>query len=139
MFDVNLTSSQIIKVFFYDECEGTGYKASTWYDHWDSQSRGGSTQNNASGGYFLRGHGTHIYFSGEFRNFGDTIVKFGKAYAVNQSGAYNEFVIQRLNKNSDQTKLLGLSMTWLFENETAGNGVNLDGSSYFYIEKVQTI
>ena len=92
IFDVILTSSQQIKVFLYDECRGTGYKATTWYDHWDSQSRGGSTQNNASGGYFLRGHGTHIYFSGEFRNFGDRLVNFGKAYAINEGGAYNEFV-----------------------------------------------
>ena len=139
MFDVILTSSQNIKVFLHGECGGTGYKATTWYDHWDIQSRGGSTQNNASGGYFLRGHGTHIYFSGEFRNFGDRLVNFGKAYAINESGEYIEFVIQKLNKNSDQTKLLGLSMPWLFENETAGNNVPLDSSSYFYIEKVQTI
>ena len=128
---VILTSAQQIKVFLYGECGGAGYKATTWYNHWDSQSRGGSTQSNSSGGYFLRGHGTHIYFSGEFRNFGDRLVNFGKAYAINEGGAYNEFVIQKLNKNSDQAKLLGLSMTWLFENETT---VSLDD-----IEKVQTI
>ena len=80
-----------------------------------------------------------MYFSGEFRKFGDRLVNSGKAYAIKESGAYNEFVIQKLSKNSDQTKLLGLSMTWVFENETAGNGVTLDGSSYFYVEKVQTI
>ena len=134
---VSFNNDQQIKVFLYGECGGAGYKATTWYDHWDSQSRGGSTQSNASGGYFLRGHGTHIYFSGEFRNFGDRLVNFGKAYAINK--ALHTILIQKLNKNSDQTKLLGLSMTWLFQNETAGNNVSLDTSSYFYIEKVQTI
>ena len=28
-------------------------------------------------------------------------------------------------------------MSWAFENETAGSAVNLDGSSYFYVEKVK--
>ena len=65
-------------------------------------------------------------------------MNFGKSYAINQTGAYNEFVIQKLTKVSSEPKLLGLSMSWVFENEAAGStsAVNLDGSSYFYIEKV---
>ena len=66
-------------------------------------------------------------------------VDLGKSYAISQTGAYNEFVIEKLTKVSSEPKLLGLSMSWVFENETAGSAVNLDGSSYFYIEKVQTI
>ena len=139
MFDLILPTSTSIKVFLYGECGGTGYEATIWYDHWDSSFRGGDTQSNASGGYFYRGYGTHIYFSGQFRYFGDKLVNFGKAYAINQSGAYNEFVIQRIVKNSSEPKLLGLSMSWVFENETAGSAVTLEDSSYFYIEKVQTI
>ena len=96
-------------------------------------------QDDVNGGYFHRGYGTHIYISAEFRHFGDRLVNFGKSYAINQTGYYNEFVIQKLTKVSSETKPLGLSMSWVFENETAGSGVNLDGSSYFYIEKVQTI
>ena len=121
------------------KCGGTGYDATTWYDHWNASSRGGSTQNNVNGGCFHRGYGTHIYISGEFRHFGDHLVNFGKSYAISQTGAYNEFLIQKLTKVSFEPKLLGLSMSWVFENETAGSGVNLDGGSYFYTEEVQTI
>ena len=58
---------------------------------------------------------------------------------MSQTGSFNEFVVQKLTKVSSEPKLLGLSMSWVFENETAGSAVNLDGSSYFYVEKVQTI
>ena len=139
MFDLIFPTATSIKVFLYGECGGMGYDATTWYDHWNGSSRGGSTQNDVNGGYFQRGYGTHIYISGEFRHFEDHLVNFGKSYAINQTGAYNEFVIQKLTKVSSEPKLLGLCMSWIFENETAGSGVNLDGSSYFYVGKVQTI
>ena len=139
MFDLIFSTATSIKVFLYGECGGTGYNATTWYDHWNGSSRGGSTQNDANGGYFHRGYGTHIYISGEFRHFGDRLVNFGKSYAINQTEAYNEFVILKITKVSSEPKLLGLSMSWVFENKTAGSAVNLDGSSHFYIEKVQII
>ena len=139
MFDLIFPTNTSVKVLLCGECGGTGYNATTWYGHWNGSSRGGSTQNDVNGGYFHRGYGTHIYISGEFRPFGDRLVNFGKSYAINQTGAYNEFVIQKLTKVSSEPKLLGLSMSWVFENETAGSGVNLDESSYFYVEKVQTI
>ena len=58
---------------------------------------------------------------------------------MNQIGAYNEFVVQKLTANSDQPVVLGTDMTWIFENVSAGSGVTLESGSYFYIEKVQTI
>ena len=139
MFDLIFSTSTNVKVFLYGECGGTRYNATTWHDHWNGSSRSGSTQNDVNGGYFHRGYGTHIYISEQFRHFGNHLVNFGKSYAINQTGAYNEFVIQKLTKVSSEPKLLGLSMSWVFENETAGSGVNPYGSSYFYIEKVQTI
>ena len=76
---------------------------------------------------------------GHFRKFGKKVINYGKSYSMNDAGAYNEFVLQKIVANSDEPKVLGLSMTWLFENETAGSAVTLEGDSYFYIEKVQTI
>ena len=106
MFDLVLPTSTSIKVFLYGECGGTGYSVTTWYSYWNGSYQGGDTQNDASGGCFQRGYGTHIYFSGQFRCFGDRIVNFGKAYAINQTGAFNEFVIQKITKSSTEPKLL---------------------------------
>ena len=96
-------------------------------------------QNNVSGGIFHRAYGTHVYISGQFRNFGKYVVNYGKSYAMNEKGAYNEFVVQELTANPSETQVLGMTMSFVFENVNAGSGVTLDDSSYFYIEKVQTI
>ena len=138
-FDLILASSETIKVFLYGECGGTGYKATTWYQHWNGTFHGHTKQDNANGGYFHLAYGTHIHFEGHFRNFGNNVVNFGKSYGMNESGAYNEFVVQKLTVNPSETKIFGLSMTWLFENNTAGRNVPVDASSYFYVEKVQSI
>ena len=111
MFDLILPTSTSIKVFLYGECGGTGYSVTTCYSYWNGSYHGGDTQNDASGGYFQRGYGTHIYFSGQFRYFGDRIVNFGKAYAINQAGSFNEFVIEKITKSSTEPKLFGLDMT----------------------------
>ena len=58
---------------------------------------------------------------------------------MNESGAYNEFVLQSITANSDEPVVLGSDMTRGFENETVVRGVTLSTDSYFYIEKVQTI
>ena len=84
-------------------------------------------------------YGKHIHITGHFRNFGKKVINYGKSYAMIDSGAYNEFVLQKIVTSSNELKVLGLDMTWLFENETAGSAVTLEGDSYFYIEKVQTI
>ena len=55
MFDLIFPTSTNIKVFLYGECGGTGYNATSWYDHWNGSSRGGSTQNDVNGGYFTGG------------------------------------------------------------------------------------
>ena len=58
---------------------------------------------------------------------------------MNQSGAYNEFLLQKLVKHSGQTVLLGNYMKWNIENVDVNAGITLDSKSYFYLEKVQNI
>ena len=84
-------------------------------------------------------HGSHLHITGSFRNYGKKLVNYGKAYAMNEAGSYNEFVLQNITANSDEPVVLGADMTWEFENETAGSGLTLTTDSYFYIKKVQTI
>ena len=83
--------------------------------------------------------GSHVHINGEFRYFGDHLLNYGRSHAINQSGAYNEFLLQKLVKNTDQTVLLGKDMRWRIENVRVATAVNLDTKSYFYIEKVQNI
>ena len=121
IFDLFLTSAQNVKVFLYGECGGSGYKATTTYEHWSGTAHGTSKQNNVADGYFHRMHGSHIHISGSFRNYGKKIINYGRASAMNETGAYNEFVLQNLTANSDEPVVLGSNMTWEFENETVGN------------------
>ena len=139
IFDIFLTSSRSVKVFLYGECGSSGYKATTTYEHWSGNEHRTENQNNVAYGYFYRMHGKHLHFSGSFRNYGKKIINYGKAIAMNETGAYNEFVLQNLTANSDEPVVLGLDMTWIFENEAAGSGISFTKDSYFYIEKVQTI
>ena len=139
IFDLFLTSAQNVKVFLYGECGGTGYKATTTYEHWSGTAHGTSKQTNVADGYFHRMHGSHLHFSGSFRNYGKKIINYGRASAMNETGAYNEFVLQNLTANSDEPVVLGADMAWEFENETPGSGLTFTTDSYFYIEKVQTI
>ena len=139
IFDLFLTSAKSIKVFLYGECGGSGYKATTTYEHWDGTAHGTTKQNNVADGYFHRMHGSHIHISGSFRNYGKKIINYGRASAMNETGSYNEFVLQNLTANSDEPVVLGADMTWEFENETPGSSITFTTDSYFYIEKVQTI
>ena len=139
IFDIFLTTASSVKVFLYGECGGTGYKATTTYEHWDGTARGTSSQTNVADGYFHRMHGSHIHISGSFRNYGKKIINYGRASAMNETGSYNEFVLQNLTANQDEPVVLGADMSWEFENETPGSGLTFTTDSYFYIEKVQTI
>ena len=139
ILDLFLTSSENMQIFFYGECGATGFKAKTTYEHWDGTAHGTGKQNNVANGYFLRMHGSHIHLSGSFRNYGKKIINYGKAYGMNEAGAYNEFVLQNLSANQNKRVFLGSVMKWLFENEAVGKGLTLTTESYFYIEKVQTI
>ena len=139
VFGLFFRTNTDFKVFLYGECGGTGYQTTTYYKHWSGSIARTDRQNNVSGGFFHRAYGTHVHISGKFRNFGNYLVNYGKSYAMNQIGAYNEFVVQKLTANSDQPVVLGTDMTWIFENVSAGSGVTLESGSYFYIEKVQTI
>ena len=139
IIDLFLTSSENMQIYFYGECGGTGFKATTTYEHWDGTAHGTGKQNNVADGYFLRMHGSHIHLSGSFRNYGKKINNYGKAYGMNEKGAYNEFVLQNLSANQNKRVFLGSVMKWLFDNEAAGKGITLTAESYFYIEKVQTI
>ena len=139
ILDLFLTSSENMQIFFYGECGGTGFKATTTYEHWSGTAHGTGKQNNVANGYFLRMHGSHIHLSGTFRNYGRKIINYGKAYGMNEVGSYNEFVLQNLSANQNKRVFLGSVMKWLFENEAAGKDITLTTDSYFYIEKVQTI
>ena len=139
IIDLFLTSSENMQIYFYGECGGTGFKATTTYEHWSGTAHGTGKQNNVADGYFLRMHGSHIHLSGSFRNYGKKIINYGKAYGMNETGAYNEFVLQNLSANQNKRVFLGSVMKWLFENEAAGKGITLTAESYFYVEKVQTI
>ena len=138
VFDVYFATSKAIKIFFFGDCGGVGFKASTKYSHWSNNFQGQEVQNDALGGYFTRGYGVGIHFSGEFRLFGDHLTNFGRAYAINNAGAYNEIEKQKLEKISSEPDLLADNMTWIFENETnAALGMTTD--SYFYLERINTI
>ena len=86
IFDLFLTSPSSMKVFLYGECGGSGYKATTTYEHWDGTAHGTTKQNNVADGYFHRMHGSHIHISGSFRNYGKKVINYGKASAINGLG-----------------------------------------------------
>ena len=112
IFDIFLsTAGKNVKVFLYGECGGTGYKATTTYEHWSGTAHGTEKQNNVADGYFHRMHGKHLHISGSFRNYGKKIINYGRASAMNETGSYNEFVLQNLEANQDEPVVLGSDMT----------------------------
>ena len=79
--------------------------------------------------------GTHI--EGSFRNYGTSVVNYGKAYSLANDGRLHNFVIQKLVVKPTESKFLGMGMSWIFGNVTAGNGVTLESESLFVVTKVQ--
>ena len=136
VFDIFLTSSEVVKVYLYGQCGERGFTATTRYEHWSGSARGSTDQTSAVGGYFSLLHGNYLHLTGSFRNTNQKITNYGKAFALNEGGTYNEFVLQKLTANST---ILGNNMTWVFVNEKTDGSLNLTTDSYFYIEKVQTI
>ena len=136
-FDIFFTTSLECKIFLYGECGGTGFNATTWYRHVTSNSSTNVTQNSADGGYFHRADGRSSHIEGSFRNYGSSIVNYGKAYSLANNGKLHDFVIKKLVAKPTEPKVLGLSMTWLFENVAVGSGVTLESESLFVITKVQ--
>ena len=136
-FDVFFTTTLECKIFLYGECGGTGFNATTWYRHVTSNSTVNVTQDNADGGYFHRADGRNSYIGGSFWNYGTSVVNYGKAYSLANDGRLHDFVIQKLVVKPTESKFLGMSMSWIFENVTAGNGVTLESESLFVITKVQ--
>ena len=128
IFDVHFSSPRNIKLFLYGECGGVGYRATTWYTHWNNNYQGNERQNNFLGGYFHWGYGNAINFSEEFRHLGGHLTNLGTSRALNSAGIFNEFLVQKLEKVSSEPKLLGLHMTWLFENETPSQALNMTGA-----------
>ena len=139
IFDLYFSTTTSIKVFLYGECGGVGYKSNTIYEHWNVTLQGNDTQTNVNGGFFHRGYDRRLTFSGEFRHFGNHLRNLDVSYALNSEGVYNRFLKQELEKVPSEPKLLGLHMTWVFENETVATAVNLTDDSYFYIERVKSI
>ena len=138
-YNLIVAVSTNFKLYLSGECGQSGFKATTYHEHWSGTAKGTDSQTNASGGFFHAMFGSHVHISGQFRYFGDSLVNYGKSYAMNQSGAYNEFLLQKLVKNSDQAVLLGNYMKWNIENVDVSAGITLDSKSYFYLEKVQNI
>ena len=139
IFDLFFDNSTTVKVFLYGQCGLTGYNATTWYKH---SSGGGETQNNALGGYFHRGHGRHMHFTGKFKLIDDDVINFGKkTYVINGSGVSNDFVVQKLIKKSGVSDpLIGNFMKWVFKDESGSSqGLNPKSKSYFYLEKVREV
>ena len=138
VFDVYFSTTKSIKVNLYGECGGSGYKSSTVYEHWNVTRQGNETETNSTGGYFHRGYGTRLTFTGEFRNFTNRIRGVGISYSVNNTRIYNKFIKQELDAIPSEPKLLGLNMTWDFAEETNA-ALNMTADSYFYIERLNTI
>ena len=140
VFDVFLPSFKVLKVYLYGQCGAYGYTATTKYEHWADKAVGITAQTNASGGYFSRLHGNYLHFTGSFRNYNTKITNYGKAFAINEGGQYNEFVLQKLTATSGNAVILGNNMTWVFDDESGtGTSLNPTTESYFYIEKIQNI
>ena len=139
VFDLYFTTSTNFKLYLSGECGQSGFNATTYHEHWSGTAKGTDSQTNASGGFFQAMFGSHVHINGQFRYFGDSLVNYGKSYAMNQSGAYNEFLLQKLIKHSGQSVLLGNYMKWNIENVDVNAGITLDPKSYFYLEKVQNI
>ena len=138
-FDVFTTADMVMKVFLYGECGGTGYDATTKYKYWDFTGTNKVKQDDVNGGYSLRAYGSPIHMEGLFRSYGKRAVNYGRAYTLGDNGNLFDFLVQEITAVSSEPKLLGLSMSWVFENETASRGITLGSESYFSIAKVQTI
>ena len=98
IFDLYFSTTTHVKVFLYGECGGVGHKSNTIYEHWNVTLQGNDNQVNANGGFFHRGYGRRLTFSGEFRHFGDHILGLGVSYAMNSEEVYNRFLKQELEK-----------------------------------------
>ena len=139
IFDIFLTTWREVKVFLYGECGGTGYIANSWYKYTDTNSSTNITQNDLNGGYFQKAAGKSFHIEGKFRNCWTHVVNYGKAYSLASDGTAHDFVIQKLKVTPTETQVLGMSMTWLFENARADGAVTLEDDSYFYIAKDQVV
>ena len=124
-----------VNIFLYGKCGGTGYNATSWFKYITSNSDHDNTQTNVSGGYFHRCYGRSAHIEGAFRNYGKSVVNYGKSYALGNTGNEHYFTIQKLVAKPTEPKVLGMSMSWVFENVQAGQGVTLESESYFVITK----
>ena len=114
--------------------------ASSLYEKWNFTRKVKEEQRPILAGYFHRGSGENINISGEFRHYGDYLTNFGVSYVLNGNElSYNKFLKQRLEKASWEQNLLGLSMSRIFENETAQQSLTMNGNSYFYLERIRSI
>ena len=136
VFDIFLTSSESVKIYLYGQCGERGFRATSRYEHWDGNAHGATNQASDTGGYFSRIHGSYLHLTGSFRNTNQKVTNYGKGLALNSTGAYNDFVLQKISATST---VLGNNMTWTFVNEDTNGSLSFTTDSYFYIEKVQTI
>ena len=78
VFDIFLTSSEVVKIYLYGQCGERGFRATTRYEHWSGSAHGATDQASAAGGYFSRIHGNYLHLTGSFRNTNQKVTNYGK-------------------------------------------------------------
>ena len=113
-------------VYLYGDVGNDGYKATTIYRFWGStdnhngQQFSKKQQTDKKSGYFLRGSGKKVQFTGSFHYHGSKINNKGKPFSLNidadakNLGKTYEFLVQELEmiKNED---IFGTSITLVIE------------------------
>ena len=115
-------------VLMYGDVGKSGYKASTIYRFWGStvnsngQQFSNKKQTDQKSGYFLRGSGKKVQFTGSFHYHGSKINNKGKPFSLNidadasNLGKTYEFLVQELEKEqSVNGDIFGNSITLIIE------------------------
>ena len=115
-------------VYLYGDVGKAGYKATTIYRFWgatdnsNGQQFSNKKQADKKSGYFLRGSGKKVQFTGSFHYHGSKINNKGKPFSLNidadasNLGKTYEFMVQELEKEqSVNGDIFGKSITLLIE------------------------
>ena len=115
-------------VYLYGDVGKAGYKATTIYRFWGStvnsngQQFSNKKQTDTKSGYFLRGSGKKVQFTGSFHYHGSKINNKGKPFSLNidadasNLGKTYEFMVQELEKEQNVNgDIFGKSITLLIE------------------------
>ena len=134
-------------VYLYGDCGKNGYKATTLYRYWGSAENdsgkqfSNKQQSDEKKGYFIRGNGKKVQFTGSFHYHGDKLNNKGKPFSLNvdtsntkTSGKTYEFLVQELEKEqSVKGNIFGKSIKLVIEPDRTG--FDLKEDSYVSIFK----